>query len=106
MATRKLVERLMNCDISAYEALIQQFISGAIDVYQFETAYLAIYKADKQMFDEPVYLILNQLFSDVDCFTDDEPLIAENPNFNISRDELFRQAKHAYAELSKLQNAR
>ena len=52
----------------AYVVLIGAFVTGHISAEQFEPIYLALFKTDPGGRPEPVFQVLDALFSDVDTY--------------------------------------
>lgn len=94
-------------DLKDYFALMESFISGQIQAVEFETSYLAMFKADQRMFPELIFLVLDRLFADVDIFVADPTLRAKlrvEPILQDTLDEaqLLQRAQEAHAKLTKL----
>jgi len=62
-----------------YEQLLEQFVSGAMPVEEFQATYLDLFKNEGRL-DEQLFELLDELFGDVDSFTADPQLLAENPS--------------------------
>lgn len=90
-------------ELEAYFELMESFESGQISAEDFEANYLALFKSDKRFFQEDVFKILNQLFSDVDMF-------ASNPEIrgvdDLDQNQLLECSRKAYRELGSLINKR
>jgi len=83
--------------IQKYLDLIRSYIDRKISTKEFEREYLLMFKGDKEGVSEKAFLILDRLFSDVDCYTDILPL----GKWDISEEQLREAAKKAYLTLGK-----
>lgn len=61
--------------VLSYIDLIFKFVSGKMSGIEFETEYLRKFKNEQLVFGDDVYNILNELFSDVDCYCSDPTII-------------------------------
>ncbi|MEP7021730.1 MAG: colicin immunity domain-containing protein [Pseudonocardiales bacterium] len=59
-----------------HRELIADFVSGAVTADQFETRYLAQYKADPTLWTQDLFAILDGLFFHVDDYVSDPDLRA------------------------------
>jgi hypothetical protein len=84
-----------------YERLLEQFLSGAMPVEEFQATYLDRFKNEGQL-DEPLFELLDELFGDVDSFTTDPQLLAENPSFYLDEAGLRHKVRQAAVRLSDL----
>jgi hypothetical protein len=84
-----------------YERLFERFLSGAMPVEEFQAAYLDLFKNEGQL-GEPLFELLDELFGDVDSFTTDPQLLAENPNFYLDEAGLRQKVRKAAVRLSDL----
>lgn len=86
-------------DLEEYLTLIFAFVTREIDGKDFEHKYLELFKSDETIRDEPIYLLLDKLFSDVDIYSADPALGGEN---TLDDDGLRKQARYVYDSLNKL----
>ena len=86
-------------DLNEYLTLIFAFVSYDLNGQDFEHKYLELFKADETIRDEPIYLLLDKLFSDVDVFCAEPTLSGSN---SLDEDELREQARYVYDRLKKL----
>jgi hypothetical protein len=85
-------------DISRYTRLIEKFVGGEISAQVFQQRYLPLFKSDDSAFPEPIFLILDKLFSDVDCYCSD-PAIRDSEELD---DEQLRECTEtAFAALRR-----
>ena len=85
-----------------YALLLEQFLSGAMSVDEFQSAYLDRFKNEKRRLDESVFEVLDGIFGDLDSFTNDSELLAENPEFYLDEDKLRERVRSAINILSTL----
>ncbi|WP_187775685.1 colicin immunity domain-containing protein [Luteimonas suaedae] len=86
--------------MAEYVSLINGFLCSAIDAIEFRDRLIGKFKNEKDL-PEREYVILDQLFADADCFTEDSELLASRPDFYISSDQLKERATEALAALGK-----
>jgi hypothetical protein len=89
---------VFNTDISAYITLIEAFVTERIPSVEFESQYLKLFKEEKRIPPPQVYMVLNNLFTDVDAFCPDPAL---RNQFSIDEIELRERARRAYGELRR-----
>ncbi len=78
----------------AYLALIAAFVDERLSANEFEAVFLALFKNDPGGRPEPIYVVLDTLFGDVDAY-DEHP---HQPSW-IDGDELRHRAGLALARL-------
>jgi YD repeat-containing protein len=93
---RWLMSRLVD-----YERLLEQFLGEAMPVEEFQVTYLDRFK-NEGLLDEPLFELLDELFGDVDSFTTDPQLLAENPSFYLDEAGLRQKVRQAAVRLSDL----
>ncbi|MDH5824288.1 colicin immunity domain-containing protein [Luteimonas sp. RD2P54] len=90
----------MSRELEEYIDLIDEYLSSSIDSSHFCNRFIAKFKLAAEL-PEHEFSILDQLFSDADCFTEDQGLIASNPELYINADQLKERAAEALAALVK-----
>lgn len=85
-------------NLNKYISLMNKFTRNEINASVFETSFLKLFKNEKINFKEDVYLLLNQLFQDVDAFCPDPHLRDRD---DLSEDELLSSVKRTLAQLKK-----
>lgn len=85
-----------------YRSLLEQFLNGAMPVEEFQATYLDRFKNEGQL-DEPLFELLDEIFGDVDSFTTDQQLLAENPGFYLDEVGLREKVRNVVNRLSALQ---
>lgn len=70
-------------------------------VEEFQAIYLDRFKNEEQL-DEPLFELLDEIFSDVDSFTNDQQLLAENPRFYLDEAGLRERVRVAMGRMSAL----
>jgi hypothetical protein len=81
--------------------MLEQFLRGAMPTKDFQATYLSCFKNEREL-DEPLFALLDELFGDVDSFTTDPRLLAENPDFYLDEARLREKVRQTAARLSKL----
>ena len=71
-----------------YVLMMQRFLDGDMPTTDFENSYLAKFKNETRDLGEEAFEVLDELFGDIDAYTPDANLIAENPNFYVSESQL------------------
>lgn len=84
-----------------YGSLLGQFLSGAIPVEEFQATYLERFKNEGRL-DGAMYELLDELFGDVDSFTVDQRLLAENPDFYLDEAGLREKVRSVANRLAAL----
>jgi len=79
--------------ISDCRLLLQQFLSGAMGVDEFQTTYLNRFKKEEREYSEPLYEILDEIFGDVDSYIKDQQLISEKPGFYLDEKGLKEKVR-------------
>lgn len=85
-----------------YELLLGQFLGGAMSVGEFQMAYLQRFKSEKRRLGGELYELLEGLFGDVDAFTTDSELLAENPVFYLDEARLREKVQQVANRLSEI----
>jgi hypothetical protein len=82
-----------------YKALMNDFLDGVISTVGFQTAFLTKFKNENRKFEGSTFYVLDELFGDIDSFTSDANLIAEDPSFYLNEDQLRRKVIVAVGKL-------
>ena len=85
---------------SEYLLMMNSFLQGIITTSDFVTAYLKKFKVETKEFDEKEFAILVELFGDIDAYTPDVELLAENPNFYLDSVQMRKSVERAMAKLN------
>jgi hypothetical protein len=85
-----------------YKVLIDAFLDRSISVEDFQYQYLDLFKNDQSEPDEPVYLLLDALFGDIDSYTTDTVLLKEMPHFYLDEEGLRRAVAEKSQRLATL----
>lgn len=91
----------MGESLDKYKILFKKFLGNIISVDEFKTNYLDLFKQE-EFLNEPLFEILDGVFGDVDSFTDDAQLLAENPDFYLDEVRLRQKIQQAANRLSNL----
>jgi len=92
----------VNRQLVYYRWLLDQFLNRAMPVNEFQTTYLNRFKREEPM-GEPLFSLLDELFGDVDSFTTDEVLLAENPRFYLDETQLRARVQQVSARIAALE---
>jgi hypothetical protein len=91
----------MSNSLVDYGLLLEQFLSGAMSVVEFQATYLDRLKSAGQL-DGPLFELLDELFGDVDSFTTDQQLLTENPGVYLDEAGLREKVRGAASRLSTM----
>ncbi|WP_199317602.1 colicin immunity domain-containing protein [Richelia sinica] len=87
--------------INVYINLIKDFVSRTISANEFEKKFIQMFKVENNFSSKKQFNILDKLFADVDAYCSDSDLI-EDPEFDITEEELRLSAKEALNQLEEL----
>ncbi len=82
--------------LEPYINLLSSFLKADISASDFESQYLNLYKSDTTLFPDDEFLILDQLFGDVDAFSADPNL---RDSGDLDETELRRRVMSALDKL-------
>ena len=85
-----------------YAQLLGRFLSSEMSVGAFQKVYLDRFKNETRKLDESLFDLLDGLFGDVDAFTTDSELLAENPAFYLDEARLREKVRQVANRLSEL----
>jgi hypothetical protein len=83
-----------------YKGLIQAFLNGNLSIEEFEARYLAAFKNERGEMDKQLFLILEDLFEDLDAYSPIWTQEDESP-IRITEQRLRQEAFEALAQLEK-----
>jgi hypothetical protein len=83
-------------DASDYTTLIAAFVHGDISASEFEQRYLRMFKNETRVIPGELYIVLNELFTDVDAFCGNPMLRGRD---DLDEAQLRERAKIAYETL-------
>jgi len=89
----------MDSVFDTYSNLIQRYLNRSISSTDFKTAYLTRFQEETRPLDEPLFLLLDELFGDIDACTNDPELLAEDPNFYLDEKSLESRAQSVLARM-------
>lgn len=78
----------MKHELNDYRGLLERFLARQLPVDQFQQMFLTAFKNENRKLDESEYLLLDELFGDVDSFTLNPALLAEQPDFYVDEETL------------------
>ena len=84
-----------------YMRIMQEFLDGTISTTEFEQSYFAKFKNETREIEEAQFEVLDELFGDLDAFTSDLDLIAQNPAFYINEPQLKEKVAIAIKNLGE-----
>lgn len=82
----------MNANHEKYDFLLRQFLEHQISPQEFQTAFFDYFQNESIGMAEPLFLLLDELFGALDCYTEDIELLAERPGFYLDLKGLKREA--------------
>ncbi|ORV89473.1 colicin immunity domain-containing protein [Mycolicibacterium iranicum] len=87
-------------DIDSYLILIDRFLDGSITAPEFQLSYLDEMKSERRMLDQPVYLVLQELFEDADAYVE-SPHLRDAPEDldDVQLRECASRARQALRDL-------
>lgn len=77
-----------------YKTLIQRYLSDEFSSLEFQALYIGKFKNEERLLDDCLFLILDEFFGDVDAYTEDEGLLAENSDFYLNKNMFRERAKN------------
>ncbi len=83
---------IMNKPFEMYSDLLERFLAHKLSLQEFSVAFMERFQAETGQLDEPLFLLLDELFGDVDSTTDDPELLAEDPDFYLDKEGLETKA--------------
>lgn len=78
----------MKVVIEPYLGLIKEFVAGNLSVRYFQDLYFDVFKQERRELTEDVYEWLDNLFCELDAYTDDEDFARDNPKYCIDEKRL------------------
>lgn len=89
----------MKSEHEEYFWLLKQFLEHKICPEEFQTAFFARFQNEPLGMEEPLFLLLDQLFGALDCYTEDLELLAGMPGFYIDIKGLERECADIFQRL-------
>jgi|LZQP01.1.fsa_nt_gb hypothetical protein len=83
-----------------YVRIMQDFLQQIMPASEFVTRYLAMFKNEIRDLDEDEFEILDEVFGDVDSYTIDADLLAEDPCFYLNDRQLREKVAVAIKKLT------
>ncbi|QZX80760.1 colicin immunity domain-containing protein [Metapseudomonas otitidis] len=69
-----------------YKELIRRYLLGGISSSEFCDVYIHKFKGERRVIDEDLFLLLDELFGDVDMYTEDEDLYVRGGEYLNGKD--------------------
>jgi hypothetical protein len=88
---------MKRAEVAEYLELIERFLRGDMTARDFSLAYLDLFKKEQRILPEPVYNVLNGLFTDTDTFRPDVELREEGAD--MTDEEFMSICRAAYRRL-------
>jgi hypothetical protein len=88
--------------VAPYVVIVEGILSERMPMEELETAYLRTFLDDRTRWPEPIYLILNEIFLEVDAFFSDA---TDRGAFVMDEAELRGQVERSFAGLRQLVQA-
>ncbi|WP_350023736.1 colicin immunity domain-containing protein [Pseudomonas protegens] len=82
-----------------YKFIIQRYLNDELSSLEFQALYIYKFKNEGRLLDENLFLLLDELFGDVDAYTEDESLLIESPGLYLSRQGLIEKAQNIFSRL-------
>lgn len=82
----------MNTSYEEYVGMLQAFLSHDLSPEQFRDDFSARFLNESGDMDETLFLLLDQLFGALDCYTEDQTLLGDDPVFYLDLETLRREA--------------
>ena len=92
----------MNANLEQYTLLLQRFLVHEISPQEFQTAFFKRFQNESVDMDESIFLLLDELFGALDCYTEDAELLAERPGFYLDSRGLRRESSEILRRLEAL----
>ena len=77
----------------SYSGLIQRLLDHEMSSKEFQATYMRKFLDEVRPMDEALFLLLDELFGDVESCTDNPELLAKDPDFYLDVDQLERKAR-------------
>jgi hypothetical protein len=89
----------MNQAFEMYANLIERFVSHQLPLQEFNVTFTARFLAETEPFEEPLFSLLDELFGDIDSFTDNPELLAEDCDFYLDEKGLRSKASDVLSRI-------
>ena len=84
-----------------YLALVEQMLEGG-DVFAAGIGYQTRFQNETRRLSEPLFLLLDKTFGDIEVATDNESLILSRPGMYISRESLLTLLRQSADKLGRI----
>jgi hypothetical protein len=81
----------MKSEHEEYFWLLRRFLEHKICTQEFQARFFVRFRNEAIGMDESLFLLLDELFGALDCYTDDVELLAERPGFYLDINGLERE---------------
>lgn len=83
----------MKHSVETYVDLIERFLGRKLSAEQFSNAFVHLYKAEDALLEEPLFLLLDELFGDAESYTANPALLADHPDLYLNDARLESAAR-------------
>ncbi len=87
--------------LTSYIRLLSSFAAQELSATEFEARYLRLYKQEETLFSDETFLVLDELFGDVDAFYPNPDLRDED---DLDEEQLHQRCARALEKLNAIQN--
>jgi hypothetical protein len=94
----------MNSVANEYKALLQSFLAGEVHTAEFQLLFLEKFKNEERWLEEKEFGVLDELFGDVDSFSNDPELLRRSPGFYLDETALRLKVEGAVQRLGSLKD--
>ena len=89
----------MSQTAAEYRNLSERFLREELSAEQFQAMFLEGFKHETRQLDEPLFFLLDELFGDVDCYTSNPELLAEEKDFYVDEHALRDKVRQALGQM-------
>lgn len=82
----------MSVSTAKYILLLKYFLARQISQEEFQSAFFERFQNEPVGMDQSLFLLLDELFGALDCYTEDVELLAERPGFYLDLKGLERES--------------
>ncbi|WGG51393.1 colicin immunity domain-containing protein [Rugamonas sp. DEMB1] len=81
--------------------LLASYLNHELSLPDFQRIFIARFKAESLVLDEPLFLLLDELFAVLDSYTDDMELLASDPSYYLDEPGVERKAAEIAARMGE-----
>ncbi len=87
--------------VLSYVALIESYLCGKYTLNKFVEMFFCQFKNESRVLLEDVYLVLDELFGNLDAFTENEDLLRDDSDYYLSAKQVDHCIRRAFEPLEK-----